>query len=343
MKAMVLEKFNKPLKMKNVDIPKIGTNDILLKVKACGICGTDLKIVTGKIPSIKLPHIPGHEISGEIVEIGEGVKFFKKGDRTVSYIYDYCGKCKECLSGHTNLCKINKKRIGFELPGGLAEYVRIPSKNAIKIPRQIGYEEASVLTDSVVTSLHAMEEKAKINWKDVVLIIGIGGLGINQVQIAKLWGASVFACDIREDPLKIAKDFGADLVINSSGLEIDEIVDRIKKMNSEKGVNVVLDNVGSEKTINLSLNCLERGGRLVSIGYVPGEKAKLDLFKMHMNEWQVIGTRYSTIECLFEAVELVRLGKLKPYIGKILPFEEINYAYDLLSNHKVTGRIVIKI
>lgn len=343
MKAMVLEEFNKPLKIKNVNIPKIGVNDILLKVKACGVCGTDLKIITGKIPTIKLPHIPGHEISGEILEIGEGVKFFKKGDRVISYIYNYCGHCKECLSGHTNLCKINKKRIGFELPGGLAEYVRIPSRNIVKIPRQIEYEEASVLTDSVVASLHAMKEKAKINWKDIVLIIGIGGLGINQVQIAKLWGASVFACDIREDSLKIAKDLGADLVINSSGLEMDEIVDRIKKINNEKGVNVVLDNIGSEKTINLSLNCLERGGRLVSIGYVPGEKAKLDIFKMHMNEWQVIGTRYSTIECLFEAVELVRLGKLKPYIGKILPFEEINHAYDLLSNHKVIGRIVIKI
>jgi propanol-preferring alcohol dehydrogenase len=174
-----------------------------------------LKIFKGEIPPpiVTLPHIPGHEVAGEIVSVGDKVSGIRKGDAGVLYIYIACHNCEWCLSGQENLCP-DLKRIGFELPGGYAQYVRAPSYVFCPIDPTIPFEEMAILTDAVATSYRAVNILAQVKPAQDILIVGAGGLGIHGVQIAKLCGARVWVADKRGSALQLEEQFGADFSIN---------------------------------------------------------------------------------------------------------------------------------
>ena len=338
MKAMILREYHQPMKLEEIETPRIGEDEILLQVRACGICHTDLKIYRGEIPPpiVVLPHIPGHEVAGEVVAVGEKVSWIKKGDLGVLYIYVACHRCDWCLTGQENLCP-NLKRIGFELPGGYAQYVRAPSYSFCSFSRKLRFEEMAILTDAVAVSYRAVKVLADARAGQNILLVGIGGLGIHAVQIAKLCGANVLAADRKPNALALAKQFGADFLIDAGKNPLDQI----KEITGGKGVDAVVEFVSSKETMAWSLPGLKKGGTLVFVGYVPGHPVPIDTMAMHYNEWILKGARLCTKAELLQVIKLIEGGKLKPVISQTFPFEKANEALEALQRESTVGRLVL--
>ena len=339
MKAMVLKEYHRAMELSEIETPQIHKDEILLKVKACGVCQTDLKIFKGEIPPpiVTLPHVPGHEVAGEIVNVGDKVTGIRKGGAGVLYIYVACHKCEWCLSGQENLCP-DLKRIGFELPGGYAQYVCAPSYAFCPIDPKIPFEEMAILTDAVATSYRAVNILAQVKAGQDILIVGAGGLGIHGVQIAKLCGARVLVADRREMALRLAKQFGADFLINVNEKSPPDFVGEMTK---GKGVDAVIEYVGSPETLKWSLASLKKGGKLIIVGYSPGQPFPLDTMAMHYNEWEVKGARLCTKAELLQVIRLVEQKKIKPVVSKTFPFEEANEALKTLQQEETIGRLVL--
>lgn len=339
MKAMVLREYNHPLKLEEVDVPKIEPGEVLIKVKACGVCASNVKYVEGAYPSVlKLPHILGHEPAGEIVEIGPGVQGFTRGDRVCVYIFIPCGECLYCSKGEENNC-IAVKRIGMEVSGAYAECIKAPVRNVFKIPEGMTYDEASVLADAAATSFHALREKAKVRVGEDVVIIGVGSLGINAVQIAKAAGARVIAIDITPSKLEFARRYGADETIDGRK---EDIAQRVRRLTSGKGADSFIDFVGGPESARAGLHSLRRGGKLVVVGHDPHHPIQVKAFQeLIMEEIEIIGSHASTRQELREVIALVQAGKLKPVIGARYPLAQANEAHHALKTEEIFGRIVL--
>jgi 2-desacetyl-2-hydroxyethyl bacteriochlorophyllide A dehydrogenase len=338
MKAMMLKEYNRPMEYVEVETPSVGDDEVLLQVKACGICQTDLKIYRGEIPPpiVVLPHIPGHEIAGVVKAVGSNVSAIRTGDAGIVYIYVACHACEWCMSGQENLCP-NLKRVGFELPGGYAEYVRIPSYAFCPFDRDLSFLQMAVLPDAVATTYRAIAVLAGARPGQTLLIVGAGGLGIHAVQIAKLCGAQVLVADRKEKALELAAEYGADFMIRSN----QEPSEQIREITKGKGVDTVIEIVGSKETLAWSLPSLKKGGKLIIVGYNPGRPFPLDTMAMHYNEWEIKGARLSTKAELLQVIRLVEQGKIKPVISKTFPFEEANSALQALTDENTTGRLVL--
>lgn len=339
MKGLILREYNRDLFLENVEDPIPGSVDIILRVKACGICGTDLKIVSGKIPPpiITLPHTPGHEIAGEVVAVGSEVTDIKIGQKGIVYFYIGCKDCEMCRTGRENLCFFIK-RLGFELPGGFAELVKLPAYNFCPVSEGLSLHEMAILPDALATPYHALKTMAEVKASQDVLVMGVGGLGIHAVQIAKLMGARVFAVARREEPLKLALEYGADVAIDASK---EGSFNRVMEMTEGKGVDAIIENVGSSQSLKWSLPCLKRRGRLVLVGYDPLDPYPLNAMEMHYNEWTLCGSRVSTKQELLEVIDLVQRVKIKPVVSKQMPWLEANEAIEELKSRKRIGRTVL--
>jgi propanol-preferring alcohol dehydrogenase len=336
MKAMVLRKYNQDMSLEDAADPVPGPFDVILRVKACGICGTDLKILSGKIPPpiVTLPHTPGHEISGEVVAVGSGVSKTAIGQTGIVYFYVGCKDCEMCRTGRENVC-FSIRRLGFELAGGLAEFVKIPAYNFCPFGDGMSPTEMAVLPDAVATPYHALKMMAEVKAGQTIMIMGVGGLGIHAVQIAKLMGAEVIAVDRRDDPLRLASEFGADLVLNSSQEGSSE---KVMDMTKGRGVDVVIEIVGTSGSMRWSLPCLKRRGRLV---YDPTDPYPLNAMEMHYNEWTLSGSRTSTKQEMMEVIELVEKGKIRPVVSKRLPWTQANEAIREILKETGVGRTVL--
>ena len=341
MKAMILKEYHQPMDWVDVETPRVGPDEILLQVKACGICQTDLKIYKGEIPPpiVTLPHTPGHEVAGVVVDVGKDVRTIQKGDVGMLYIYVACRECEQCLGGNENLCP-DLKRVGFELPGGYAEYVCVPAYAFCPFDKRLPFEEMAILTDAVATSYHAIVTLARVKLGQTVLIVGAGGLGIHGVQIAKLAGARVIVADRKQEALDLAKRFGADLLVDSGKGPLETIREATK---GSRGVDVVIECVGAKETLAWSLPSLRKGGKLVIVGYVPGQPFPLDTMAMHYNEWDIKGSRLCTKAELLQVIRLVEKGAIKPVISKTFPLEKANEALKELAKGGSTGRMVLTV
>jgi 2-desacetyl-2-hydroxyethyl bacteriochlorophyllide A dehydrogenase len=338
MKAMLLKEYDRPLEFVDVETPKPMKDQILLKVKACGICHSDLKIYRGEIPPplVVLPHVPGHEVAGEVAMVGEGVLDIAEGDVGVVYLYVPCRQCEWCIMGQDNLC-IRLKRIGFDLQGGFAEYLLVPSYSFCRFKKGLPFHEMAILPDAVATPYHAITRLAGVKPGQDILIVGVGGLGIHGVQIAKLSGTRVIAVDKDPEALGLAEDFKADVTVKPE----DDLAERIGKLTHGRGVDAVIEMVGSPETLNWSLPSLKKGGTLVLVGYVPGRPFSVDSMAMHYNEWNIIGARLSTKAELLDVIKLVERGQIQPVVTKEYPFEQANEALGALSAGATVGRIVL--
>lgn len=188
MKAMVLEAFNTPLVLKELPVPTPAANEVLIRLMADGVCYTDVKIQKGLMPTAKLPLVMGHEIAGIVEEVGSEVKELKVGDKVAAFTYDVCGECHYCRRGIPALCENVRGMAGCTRNGGYEEYMTWPESALVKIPEGIPFEIAAVTTDAVTTCYHALCERVSVKEGDTVLIMGVGGLGINAIQIAKALG-----------------------------------------------------------------------------------------------------------------------------------------------------------
>lgn len=337
MLAMVLEEYGRPLVRREAPVPTPGEGEVLLRTRACGLCGTDLKIAAGKIPTATAPLIMGHEPIGEIVELGPGVEGFSRGQRALVWIYVTCGTCRFCRMGRPTLCP-HVRRVGFERPGGFAEFVAVPAANLVKVPDTLDDPEAAVLGCAVSTVYRALRTRARVQPGETVMIMGVGGLGIHAVQVAKLSGAVVIAVDLDERRLELARKYGADEAQLFSG---DALAENVRRLTAGAGVNVVLETVGLPETARACLGSLEPGGRMVMVGYNPSDPFPVESGQLVLGELEIAGSRAMTKQDLSEVVDLAAGGRIKPIVSARYPLGDVNLALGLLRQGRVVGRAVV--
>jgi 2-desacetyl-2-hydroxyethyl bacteriochlorophyllide A dehydrogenase len=338
MKAMLLEAYGQDLVYRSVGDPKPGDGEIVLAVKACGMCQTDVKLVSGHLSaSIALPHIPGHEIAGEVVHIGKKVQNVHLGDKGVVFHIIPCGQCEPCLTGRENLC-FSIQRIGFEHSGGFAEFVSLPEANFCGFEADIPFEQMAILPDAVATPFHALEKLVDLGLGDDILIIGVGGLGIHAVQIAAKKGALVIAADLNDTALDLARSFGAEWTTNP---RLEDSKAKILEITKGRGVDIILDGVGRQESLDWSLGTLKKGGHYCMMGYDPTRPLCIPMLSAHNNEWTIHGIKATTKQELKNALRVVERGQIKPYVSKCIPLSQANEGLEAIRGGKLLGRTVL--
>lgn len=334
---MVLEKVGAPLALRDIELPKLEEGGALVRVRSNGICATDVKIRQGEGPKAKVPLVLGHEIAGEIVQLN-GASRLKIGERVVVHPHIYCGSCQNCIEGMENVCMNARGSMGITLNGGLAEYVISPIRNLVSFPESLPFDQGALAGGTIAVSFSAIRGLGYLSTR-TSLVLGTGALGFNAIQILKTSGAKVIVVGRKDDKLKIAKNLGADEVVNSitSGANYAE---HIKKITNGNGVDVAFDFAGDSGEIPQLIRSIKRGGKLVLIGYsakdfsAPYQSIALDAL-------QIIGHRSYTLQDLRAAVDLTSSGKVKPIVDSTFTLEEANEALEIVKKGQVIGRAII--
>jgi propanol-preferring alcohol dehydrogenase len=335
MKAAVVRSWGAPFTIEERPDPKPKRGEAVLKVRAGGVGLTLLNMRSGRFGG-ETPRIMGHELGGDIVEVGEDVKNVKAGDRVSVYFYLVCGHCRWCRGGRETLCENFGGYVGVHRDGGFADYVSLPAENFLKMPDALDYEAAAVAADAVNTNWHCMRERAAIDPHDSVLLIGAGGgVGVHGVQVAKLFGARVIAADVSEEKLELARQSGADEVINVRA--VDDLAKEVKRLTDGRGVNAAIDYVGHGKTFQSAIDSLATAGRAVIVGAGQGD-VTFNPLGLILSEKIVTGSRHSTRAEFIETMEIMARGLVKPVIGKRVHYTEVEYLFDDLKNERLLGR-----
>ena len=347
MRAMLLHELGGPVTLKEVAEPRVGPCDAKVRVRATGVGLTVLIMKSTPGLVTHYPRILGHEVAGEVTEVGSEVRNVKTGDRVVCHFYLTCNVCRFCRSGRETLCENWGGYVGMSCDGGYAEYMVVPALNLCTLPEEISFVEASIISDAVATPLHACRAEAKVGPGDDVLVIGAGGgVGIHAVQMAKLCGGRVLAADISREKLEMAKKLGADEIIDSKEVDLTKEVTRLTE---GKGVDAVLDFVASPQTLEAGFESLGRAGRLIILGFRPPHVFKVDpIFRVNplvvLNKGlEIHGSRYVSMAELIEAVKVVKEGRIKPIVTQTFALEEAERVHQLVMENKITGRAALVI
>ncbi|MBA2134008.1 alcohol dehydrogenase catalytic domain-containing protein [Capillibacterium thermochitinicola] len=337
-KAMVLREFGKPLTLEEVEIPSYGPDEVLLKVKAAGVCGTDLKIRDGLVPTKELPLIPGHEVAGVVAATGANVKRFRVGDAVLVSFYIPCNRCRTCRLGRQTICEQLKGRIGFEFNGGFAEYVAVPEACLIPKPPGLSFRQAAVIPDALGTCYHVLVRRAQVQKGDCLVIVGGGGgLGLHALQMAKVLGAVVIGVDVSAEKLALMKSYGADFVID--GRENPSWSDAVAAYTQGGRADLVVNFVAHQSSIDEGLKAVGKGGKLALVAY--SKEVKFNALYGHLNEIDLLSTRAATKEDIEECLKLVLAKEVETVIGEVISLPELNYGLQLIKDGKLKGRLVI--
>lgn len=345
-------------KLQEVPEPKIGDNlfsphDVLIEVAYCGICGSDIhKWKEADRRGVKGPShavVSGHEMLGTVIEVGPAVKDFQPGDRVVGEIVTfYCGKCINCRTGRINICanmKPSDQRIHYISGGAFAKYAVWPEKHLHRLPDSIGLKEA-VLIEPTAGSFHSLIERMELKPGESLVIMGPGARGLILLQIAKAVGAfPIIVTGLTRDEkvrLKLAKELGADAVVN---VEKENLLDIIKKMTNGIGADVVVENTGSPKAVEETLDLARPGGRiLISGGGIRGGiTASIDTYKIIVKELDIKGEISHIWTSWRNAINLVAQGKvnIKPLISHIFSLRDWEKGFDLAAASAEALRVVL--
>ena len=333
MKAAVLYKNERYLKIEDVPRKSLSPGMVRIKIKCCGVCGSDLHMTLHA--KLSLPHYPvvlGHESSGIVDEISEGTTKFKKGDRVVISSGISCGECKFCLQGRLNLCP-KKGVLGSEHDGAFAEEVVIHERFLFHLPEDIPFDQGAILADAVSTPYHALKYEGRINLGDTVAIIGCGGLGVHAVAIAKALGAEkIIAVDIDEGALKNAEMYGANEIINAKNIR--NIGKTLKEVS--KGLDILCDFSGYYQNISDSIRAMNTGGRMVLVG-IGINSLKIGFPLMMIDRMiSVIGSIGCDTRAIPELIDLIQKNKLNlsRSITSTHKLSEVNDCLENLDNRR---------
>jgi len=328
MKAAIFEKPNAPLPIGEWPTPEPKAGEILVKVAACGVCHTDLHYIDHGVPTFKKPPlILGHEASGIVAGVGAGVTERKEGDRVLLPAVLTCGHCYNCRIGRENIC-LNMKMFGNDVDGAYAEYVVAPAKDTFILPDSIPLEEGSIIADAISTPYHAVKNRGQVRGGDWVVVFGCGGIGLNIVQVATAFGASVIAVDIRDDKLEAAKSLGARAGLNPQKFE--RIDKEVRKLTGG-GAQVGFEAIGNPNTIASAFGCVRNGGRMVVVGYTHKD-VSLNAGRIMYREMEVVGSLGCRPVDYPPLIEMVAAGriKVKELVTQKFPLDKLNDAFDKL-------------
>lgn len=321
----------KPLKLEDIPIPEIGPDDVLLDVKACGICGSDVHILEGVTPTGSIPQTLGHEASGIVAKVGENVKGWKIGDRAVVDCIVSCGTCFNCLTGRESIC-ITKKLLGIHFDGGLAEFEKVPARNLIRLPDNVPFDVGAIITDAVATPYHALVKIGKFQLGQTLAVYGLGGLGYHGVMLGRAAGAAkVIGVDVLPRALERAREAGADVVIDASK---EDPVQKILDLTGGKGVDVAIEFIGKNKTIDQAVRSVKIGGKAVLVGLGPDPIQSLPPTIFVRQEREILGSYSFERTEIDNLVQLASSGRLdfSKSVTERLPLKDANVALDHLWN-----------
>ncbi len=317
---------DKQLKIEEREIPTPNDDELLIKIAACGVCHTDEGYIEGTPTFKKPPIILGHEASGYVEKIGSSVGKFQVGDPVLIPPVLCCGTCTYCLAGRETLCR-KQIMLGNHIDGAFAEYICVPEKDIVKIPKTLPIKDVAIVSDAVATPYHAVYERAKVKPGDVVAVIGCGGIGINVVQFAALAGAKVIAVDLQDSKLGLAKELGADYVINPQTQDVKKGVRDLVGV-----VDIAFEVIGNPQTQQLAFDLLGAGGKLVAVGFSPKPWDGFRSGKVMFRELEIIGSLGCPPRSFPRILHLIEKGliKLEPLVTHRFPLKEINAAFEQL-------------
>jgi len=342
MKAVLFHEHGGPevLEYTNFPTPKPGPGEALVRLHAAALNRMDVFVRNGW-PGLKLemPHIPGADGAGEVVEINDNSGLFNIGDHVVINSNLGCGKCEFCLAGKDNMC-VNWHLLGETIRGTYAEYISLPIKQLYKLPNDFDYHRAAAVALVYQTAWHSLVKRGGLQKREIVLVVGAGG-GVNtaSVQIAKLIGAQVIVIGSDAKKLEMAESIGADILIDRSKEE--NWSKSVFLATNKRGVDVVVDNVGT--TFMQSLRALRKGGRLLTVGNSGAPKFEIDNRYMFAKHLSIIGSTMSTLDDFREVMDLIVAGKLKPIIDKTFPLKDAALAQERLWKNENFGKITLDI
>lgn len=341
MKAVRFEQHGGPevLQYGDVPEPKINAGEVLVKVRACALNHLDIFLRAG-IPGwkIPLPLIPGSDISGEVVEVGELVKGVTVGQKVMLNAGISCRNCPACAAGDDNLCR-SYHVFGSGEDGGYAELVKAPGFNVIPMPANLSFEEAAAVPLVFVTAWHMLVGRAQMRPGETVLVLGAGsGVGSAAIQIAKLFHGRVITTAGSEAKMAKARELGADEVINHA---TQDIAAEVRRLTNKRGVDVVIEHVG-QATWKSSFMSLAVNGRLVTCGNTTGWDAAIDLRYLFNRHLSLLGSFMGRTSELLAALQFVGQGKLKAVVDRVFPLSEARQAQEYLESRQQFGKVVLK-
>jgi propanol-preferring alcohol dehydrogenase len=336
MKAAVVHEFGRPLQIEEVDVPEVRPDRVLVKIEASGVCHTDLHAADGDWPvKPSLPFIPGHEGVGHVSAVGAGVTNAKEGDRVgVPWLHTACGDCKYCMSGWETLCA-GQQNTGYSVNGGFAEYVLADPAFVGRLPDQLAFAAAAPILCAGVTVYKGLKE-TDTRPGDTVVVSGIGGLGHLAVQYAKAMGLHVIGVDIADDKLQLAREMGADLVINAATQDAIAEVQR-----ACGGADGVLVTAVSPKAFEQAVGMLGKRGTMSLVGLPPGT-FPLSIFDAVLNRKTIRGSIVGTRLDLMEALQFAGEGKVACHYSTDT-LEHINAIFERMRAGKIDGRVVLTV
>jgi propanol-preferring alcohol dehydrogenase len=308
----------------------------LIRVKAAGICHTDVHFLSGVLNLGIHPLTLGHEVAGEVVEHSGTPSGLEAGDRVLVYYYATCGQCHWCRTDRANLCPQVVAEYGFTADGGYAEYLVVPAANLVKIPDGLDLAEAATLGCSVTTAIHAARTIADLRVGESAVVYGVGGVGLGLIQFCRLVGARVIAVSRSPEKRAKASQLGADAVVDGN----EDVAHAVRGLTGGEGADVVFELVGTQATMSHAVNALRRRGRLVFIGY------SNDLFvasplQLVIGELTVTASVGNTFDELLQAVALTAAGQIKAVVDRRVSLDQLPATLDALRKGEIVGRAVV--
>ncbi len=340
MKAVRIHQFGGPevLTYENVPDPQPRQDQILVRVRACSLNHLDIWVRKG-LPGVKLPHILGSDIAGEVVEAGEYVSGFKAGQRVLIAPMHFCGHCSKCVAGLQNECR-EFTVLGNGVDGGNCELIAVPATNVIPIPDSLDFIQAASVPLVFVTAWHMLVGRAGIRPGQTVLVLGASsGVGIAAIQIAKLFHCRVITTAGDDAKLAKGRELGADYGINHYQQKIFE---EVRKITNKEGVDIVVEHVGAA-TWEESVKSLKSGGTLVTCGATTGPNVNIDLRHLFARQLTLLGSYMGTMGELHEVLKHIFAGRLKPVVDRVFPLAEIRAAHEHLEKSQMFGKVVLSI
>lgn len=343
MKAAIFREYSKDptenVKIEDTDMPKLGQNDVMIKVESAAYNYNDLWAIWGDPIKVPLPHISGSDSAGHVAEVGENVTKIKVGDRVVSHSNMSCRVCNLCTSGREYDCA-ERTIWGFQtgpLWGGFAQYTHLPEVNVAKLPDNVSFQDAAAISMVGMTAWHMLVGRAKIEPGQTVLIMGgTSGVGMAGIQISKLYNCDVIATAGNKEKMDKCLELGADHVVNHRE---PDWYKKVREITKKQGVDVVFEHIG-KATFAQEVSLLKMGGTLVATGATTGYDSPIDLRYLFFRGTNLLGSTQGTKAELEEVIHWTSKGRIKPLISRVLPFSEMVQGHVMMAKAEQIGKIV---
>jgi len=343
MKAAYYEEFQQPLSLQSLADPTPEPDGVVIEVKATGLCRSDWHGWMGHDPDIKLPHVPGHELAGVVVEAGNEVKNWRAGDRVTLPFVCGCGSCGQCASGNQQVCD-HQFQPGFTHWGSFAQFVAISyaDVNLVRLPDDIDFVTAASLGCRFITSFRAVVAQGQIRPGQWLAVHGCGGVGLSAIMIGAALGAQVVAVDIDATKLAMAESVGATATVNGSGRT--DVVEAVRELTGG-GAHVSIDGLGHPDTCFNSVANLRKRGRHVQVGLLLAEHAHppVPMDRVIAHELEIVGSHGMQAHKFDEVFQMISAGRLQPrkLVGRKISLEESLQALVDMNTFGHTGVSVI--